>query len=117
MKTKKGFTLVELLIAIIIIGILVALIIPIMSKIAEYSRVIEYLSSNDCVEIKYSLFDWEISLITEDEEIVLKLSYEYFLKLNEKLEGGEFGTWIRRSEKETEDSNAREYYRPRSQKQ
>ncbi len=104
MKNRKGFTLVEIVIVIAILGILAALVIPAFQENREeqrYSIVVEYLQSNHCVEMDYSMRDEKIYLVSEEkgEEkrlgIHLGLDNEYFLELKNVLEEGEelMGSW------------------------
>jgi len=99
MKTKKGFTLVEILIVIVILGVLAAIVFPQFinnKELREHSNVLGYLRSNYCVKIEYSLFGaGKIHLVREDNyKVILPLNSEYFRDLKEMLKkGGDFGTW------------------------
>ena len=106
MKNRKGFTLVEILVVIMILGILAALIIPRFQENKEeqrYSKVLEYLRSNHCVKIDYSMRDKEICLTGEESAgILFKLNNDSFFELKGKLEKGEglMGIWTFESKDE-----------------
>lgn len=68
---KKGFTLVELLTAIIITGILAAMAVPMYEKAIEKSRVVEARTQlAKLLDAKLRAMDaWEISTYTDDLQL------------------------------------------------
>jgi prepilin-type N-terminal cleavage/methylation domain-containing protein len=96
MQNKKGFTLLELIIVIIVIGILVAMALPQFTKVAERGRIAKakgYLDMFRKAEGVYhainSTYADDISLLTTDipelAEIDNDLEWDYTITADDSM--------------------------------
>ena len=85
MKSKKGFTLVELMIVVVIMAILVAVAVPIFSAVTKNARTKTCLANQREIQAQFN--NAEMSDI-----ITLNVDDEFVLKTNDDGDGGEWTT-------------------------
>ena len=88
-KQKRGFTLAELLIVVAIIGVLVAIAIPIFSSQLEKSR-----ESTDLANVRAAYAEVMAAAITEDDQTGIKQAdgtYQMTVSLRQKVEDWTIG--------------------------
>ena len=78
-KNRKGFTLVELLAVIVILGLLVALSFPLMMKYINYSKSKTYIQdANKLVSVaEYKINSNSLKIEKPDPDNCIILSYDY----------------------------------------
>ena len=78
-KNRKGFTLVELLAVIVILGLLVALSVPLMMKYINYSKSKTYIQdANKLVSVaEYKINSNSLKIEKPDPDNCIILSYDY----------------------------------------
>ena len=78
-KNKKGFTLVELLAVIIILGILVVFSIPLMMRYINYSKSKTYIQdANKLISVaEYKISSNSLKIEKPDPGNCIVLSYDY----------------------------------------